>query len=194
MGALHPDLELAKRAAGGEEQAWRLILETSGRSLFALLCYQVSNREEALDLLQETYLQAFRNLGSYRGEGPLGAWLRSIALRKALDWKRTMLRRIKQTVGLTDSMAFTAAVEPDLDAERGREEIRRALTSLPAAQRAVFLLREWEGMSFREIGQILGAKEATARVHHTRARARLRRTLRRSRLILPDWGLEGQDS
>ena len=60
-----PDLELARRAAGGDETAWREIFERTGNRLFAFLCYQVGNREEALDLVQETYVVAFR-----RGLGP----------------------------------------------------------------------------------------------------------------------------
>ena len=86
------DVELARRAASGEDSSWQRIYDETSDRLFSFLCYQVGDDDEALDLLQETYLQAFRRLDGYRGEAPLAAWLRVIALRKAIDWKRSVGR------------------------------------------------------------------------------------------------------
>jgi RNA polymerase sigma-70 factor (ECF subfamily) len=85
MQDLQADRELAERAARGDEISWRRIYENTCDRLFALLCYQVRDRDTARDLLQETYIQAYRHLHRYRGEAPLGVWLRTIAVRKALD-------------------------------------------------------------------------------------------------------------
>jgi RNA polymerase sigma factor (sigma-70 family) len=172
------DLELAGRAAGGDEPAWREIYERTCDRLFALLCYQIGNRDEALDVLQETYLRAFDRLGEYRGDAPIEAWLRVIALRKAIDWKRTILRRWKRTVELTESLVRTAPSEPEFSGPRERRELERALATLSPHQRAALLLREWEGRSFREIAEALCCKEGTARVHHARACARMRKALK----------------
>jgi RNA polymerase sigma factor (sigma-70 family) len=194
MAGTHPDLEWARMAARGDGAAWRRIMDQSGPALFALLSYQTGSRDEALDLLQETYLQAFRSLDRYRGEGPLGAWLRAIALHKALDWKRTILRRRKRNVSLTDPLARGLASPPETPAEGETPEVRRALAALSPRQRAVVLLREWEGLSFREVARILGGSESTARVQHSRACARLRRLLAGTGLRLPEPRLEGQGS
>lgn len=172
------DLDLSRRAASGEEAAWREIYERTCGSLFALLCYQIGNREEALDLLQETYLRAFHRLAAYRGEAPIEAWLRVIALRKAIDWKRTILRRWKRTVELTESLVKVDPPETEIRSNRERKEFSRALATLSPRQRAALLLREWEGRSFREIAETLGCREGTARVHHARACARMRKALR----------------
>ncbi len=171
---VHSDWDLAQRAAAGDEVAWRLIYESTCARLFALLCYQVGDRDEASDLLQETFVQAFKAIGGYRAEAPLSAWLGAIALRKALDWKRGALRRIKRTVAIDES---TAAVEPDDSgigfAAEGRA-LRAALARLTPPQRVALLLREWEERSFAEIAGVLGCKESTARVHHLNARERMR--------------------
>ncbi len=195
MGERHDcraDLDLARRAGDGDEPSWKEIYDRTCGRLFALLCYQVGNREEALDLLQETYLRAFHRLGEYRGDAPLETWLRTIAIRKAIDWKRTILRRWRLTVELTESLVKVDPPTGEIQADREREAMKRALATLSSSQRAALLLREWEEMSFREIAEVLHCKEGTARVHHTRACARMRRALRGGSLRFRAGQPEGQ--
>jgi RNA polymerase sigma-70 factor (ECF subfamily) len=171
------DRNLTERARRGDEASWRAIYESTCDRLFAFLCFQIGDRDEAKDVLQETYLQAFRRLSTYRGEAPLEVWLRTIALGRSIDWKRVILRRLKRTARLTETSAI---VEPDLRDARFDSEndaLHRALKKLSHHQRAALLLREWEGRSFREIAELLGCAENTARVHHTRAREHMRATL-----------------
>ncbi len=175
---LQSDLELAERARHGEPAAWRAIYDQTCDSLFAFLCWQVGDREAARDLLQDTYLQAFRRLEQWRGEAPLEAWLRAIALGRSLDWKRVWLRRLKRATPLTDDASSVAADVDGVRFDSERAVLRAALAKLPARQRAALLLREWEGRSFDEIAALLGCAESTARVHHTRARERMRTELR----------------
>lgn len=180
---LDSDLDLAERARKGDSAAWRRIYDSTCDRLFAFLCYQVGDRDEARDILQETYLVALRGLDRYRGEAPLAAWLRAIALGRSIDWKRGILRRLKRTSPLTEG---SAQVEPDVEGVRFASESRElylALRRLSDQQRAALLLREWEGLSFREIAKLLGCAENTARVHHTRARERMRTNLERG--VLP---------
>ena len=191
---LQSDRNLTDRARRGEPAAWRAIYDSTCDRLFAFLCSQVGDRDEARDILQETYLQAFRRLDTYRGEAPLGVWLRSIALGRSIDWKRVMLRRLKRTVALEES---SARVEPDIDAVRFDSEgsaLRRALARLSHHQRAALLLREWEGRSFGEVAELLGCAESTARVHHARAREHMRAALRGTQRPLVERQWEGQES
>ncbi len=190
--SLESDRELARRALEGDEASWRRIFESSCGRLFTFLCFQTGDRDEAKDLLQETYLQAFRKLHCWRGDAPLEAWLRAIAVRKAIDWKRGILRRIRRTVRMTET---TAVVPPDIAHVRFASEdaaLDQALATLSARQRAALVLREWEERSFAEIAALLGCNESTARVHHTRARERMRVVLSDSRLAVGSGDWEGQ--
>ncbi len=194
MRDLLSDRELAQRAAGGDEASWREIYDATCDRLFSFLRYQVGNRDEALDLLQETYLKAFRSLGDYRGEAPLASWLRTIALRKSLDWRRGALQRLRRNVELTEEVGIVEEDRAEVRFDSERAAIHGALATLSASQRAALLLREWEGWSFREIAEALRCKESTARVHHTRARERMRLALGESAAPLEARGLEGQES
>jgi len=192
MQETQPELELAQAAAAGDEAAWRQIYDLSSDRLFSFLCYQVGDREEALDLLQETFLKAHRSLRSYRGEAPLSAWLRKIALHLAMDWKRSVLKKLKRRVALDE---VNAKVEPDIDHVRFESEytqLSRALEKLSPNQRAVLLMHDWETWSFAEISGALGCKESTVRVHHARAREKMKVALSGELSRIETDGLEGQ--
>lgn len=172
------DLELARQAAQGDEASFRRIYESTCDRLFSLLRYQVGDRDQARDLLQDTYVQAWKRIGDYRGEAPLSAWIRMIAIRKAIDWKRSALQRLKRTVEIHER---TASVETDhrgLQFDSEKATFERALQKLSPMQRGALLLREWEEWDFAAIAETLGCKESTARVHHTRAREKMRELLR----------------
>jgi RNA polymerase sigma-70 factor (ECF subfamily) len=169
---IHEDHALAGRAAGGEEAAWREIYTATRQRLFALLCYQVGDRTEALDVLQDTYLAAVRGIGAYRGEASLESWLSGIALRRARDWKRRFLPRWKRTAPLEEGFGVED-VRSRPDPDEGRA-LNRALGKLPERQRNAVLLHESMGYSFREVAATIGVSEATARVHCFRGRETLR--------------------
>ena len=175
---LETDRNLSERARGGDQVAWRAIYESTCDRLFGFLCYQIGDRQEARDVLQETYLQAFRRLDTYRGEAPLEAWLRAIALARAIDWRRGLLARLRRRAALPppDDVDDPAIDGVHFDSER--IALHRALQSLSPRQRAALLLREWEERSFEEIARLIGCAESTARVHHARARAAMRAALR----------------
>lgn len=186
------DMELARQAVSGDQKSWRQIYETTCDRLSSILFCLVWNREEAVDLLQETYLQAFRHLERYRGDAPLEVWLRVIAVRKALDWRRTVLRRIKRTVPLTEANAMVGADQRGSGAESISPPLMAALAKLSPSQRAVLILRECEGWSFADVARMFGCKESTARVHHAAARERMRAVLSRGSTNWKADGLEGQ--
>lgn len=191
---LESDRNLSERARNGDMAAWRAIYDATCDRLFAFLCYQVGDRDEARDLLQETYLQAFRRLETYRGEAPLEVWLRSIAFGRSIDWKRVVLRRLQRHAPLDEKSALVESAIDDVRFESEQLALRRALAALSPHQRAALLMREWEDRSFHEIGLLLGCAESTARVHHTRARERLRAALGGPARPTADRAWEGRQS
>jgi RNA polymerase sigma factor (sigma-70 family) len=168
------DRELAQAAISGDDRAWRRIYDETNQSLFNFLCYQTGDREAALDLLQETYVTALGKLDSYLGAGTLLGWLRSVALRKCLDWRRRVKLRMRRLTEFhressSDTLSNTQGPLPGMG-----DGFQDALGRLSPKQRAALLLRELEDLPFAEVAEAIGCSEATARVHHHRACANMR--------------------
>ncbi|MDD5719597.1 MAG: RNA polymerase sigma factor [Candidatus Krumholzibacteria bacterium] len=177
------DLDLARSAFAGDERAWRTIYEDTCQPLFNLLCFQTGDRDTARDLLQDTYLKALRHLGDFRGDGPLLAWLRGIAMRLALDWRRGLGRRLRQLVSLQHDLGDLDPAAPDqsnaqtADLSVTGRTFQAALRRLSPQQRACLVLHELEDLPFADVARAVGCAEATARVHHHRAMQRMREML-----------------
>jgi len=171
------DRALARQAARGDNAAWRDIYETTCQPLFNFLCYQVGERETAKDLLQDTYLSALQNLGRYRGDGSLLSWLRTIALRKCLDWRRSWWQRLTCVGQVPETMVAPESNRSEARLELESVAFHDALATLSGHQRAALLLRELEDLSYQEIAATLGCQEATARVHYHRGREKMKQML-----------------
>ena len=174
---LEMDLQLARDAHEGDEEAWRLIYDRTHARLFNFLCYQTGDRDTARDLLQETYVTAFTRLDTYRGQGTLRGWLRKVALRKCLDWRRRVELRVRKLSALARENTPLAATGTEETFPGLGDGIQAALDRLSSRQRAAILLRELEDQPFADVADTLGCSEATARVHHHRACRNLRRWL-----------------
>lgn len=188
------DLARARAAAAGDQNAWREIYDETCQSLFNFLCYQTGNRDTARDLMQETYLTALEKLDTYEGGGTLLSWLRTVALRKCLDWRRRAKIRLQRMTELAReyshlSDSTTQETFPGLG-----DGLQQALDRLSSRQRAALLLRELEDLPFAEIASNLGCSEATARVHHHRACANLRQWLNQGDDLIFGTGAEGVTS
>ncbi|SEB17423.1 RNA polymerase sigma factor [Variovorax sp. YR216] len=183
------DAGLAARAAGGDAQAFALIMRRHNQLLFRTARSILRSDDEAEEALQEAYLRAWRAIGSFREEARLSTWLARIVINEALARLR---RRSAQVIPLDtaiDAAADTGAsweeADPDLQPERiaMRQEIRNLIEHridrLPEAYRTVFVLRAVEEMSVSETAEALQLNEATVRTRFLRARGMLREHLSR---------------
>ena len=185
------DLQLARTAAGGDSTAWRKIYDQTCQPLFNFLCYQTGDRDAARDLMQETYITAWDRLDSFQGRGTLLSWLRAVALRKCLDWRRRVSLRMRKLSAFAREQS-SLATPPAQETFPGlSDEFQAALDRLSPRQRAALLLRELEDLSFAEIADQLGCGEATARVHHHRACGKLRQLLDEGNELVFDTGAGG---
>lgn len=192
MTAATRDRELAERAIGGSLAAWKEIYETTRPRLFGFLVYQLGNRDESLEILQETYLAAMASIKAYRGEAPLESWLLGIAVRKTKHWMRRAVRWRKRFEPMMDAgIAETAGTDDPSKRLVGRQ-IREALASLTESQRTAFLLHAWFEYPFADIAAVMRVREATARVHAHRAKETLKRRLGPE--VLNDTGLCAQEN
>jgi RNA polymerase sigma-70 factor (ECF subfamily) len=129
---------------------------------------------DAEDLLQEILLQAYRKLGSFRGDSSLGTWLYRLAMNHCLDVLRSRQARDgQQTDSLDEDGAPTPAAPQALGAV-SRIDLERAIGRLPHACRAAFLLHDVEGFGHQEVGAILGISEGTSKSQVHKARMRIR--------------------
>ncbi|HEX7879405.1 MAG TPA: RNA polymerase sigma factor, partial [Candidatus Eisenbacteria bacterium] len=175
MTAATEDRELVDRAIGGSLAAWKEIYETTRPKLFGFLVYQLGNREESLEILQETYLAAMASIKGYRGDAPLESWLLGIAIRKTRHWMRRAARWRRRF----EPMPMPDDSPGDDDPSRrlvGRQ-LREAIATLTEAQRTAFLLHVWFEYPFADIAAVMRVREATARVHAHRAKESLKRRL-----------------
>jgi RNA polymerase sigma-70 factor (ECF subfamily) len=162
------DLTLIQRWKSGDSRA---ATELVGRHADALARFAVSSgeRNEIEELVQDTFVRAFSSIDSFRGESSLRTWLFTIERRLMLDRRRSE-RRSKATVPVEARDAVTEYDALDaLLAEEAESHVRKAVESLSPTQREVFLLRVEQGLSYKEIADVVGTTEGAARVHYHNA-------------------------
>lgn len=141
----------------------------------------ISDPDLADDVVQETFLRAWRALPRFRGEAAVSTWLHRIAVNTALTARRKASR--VRTAGMDDVEEPAAQPTPDADPERRgevldlRDRLEAALAQLPPGHRAVVVLKDVEGWSHSEIANRLGISEAAAKVRLHRAHRRLAQEL-----------------
>jgi len=162
------DGELIRRWKAGDSRAATQIV---ARHADALARFAVSSgeRAEIEELVQDTFVRAFSSIDSFRGESSLRTWLFTIERRLMLDRRRAE-RRQKAMVPVNPADAVTEYDALDaLVAEEAESKVRRAVDALSPMQREVFTLRVEQGMSYRDIAEIVGSTEGAARVHYHNA-------------------------
>jgi len=182
------ELTLARRVASGDRAAFEIIMRRYNRRLYRLARASLRDDSEAKDVLQEAYLNAYRGIGSFRGEATLSTWLSRLVLNECGVRQRRSARRrdIVPLVSFDTNRTETervADVAEAPDRAAARIQLRAILESklgeLPEALRVVFVLRSVEELSVAEAAQTLGIAEETVRVRHFRAKGMLREALAR---------------
>lgn len=131
---------------------------------------------EAEEVVQETFLEVVRSVRSYRGDGAFGAWLRRVAVSKALSVLRSRERRFETDSQSSTETGGTSGFPPTSDGP-GRwlkVDLERALASLPDEDRVVVWLFDVEGLTHREIADVFGQSTSFSKSRLSRAHARLR--------------------
>jgi RNA polymerase sigma-70 factor (ECF subfamily) len=137
------------------------------------LCQRMLGLEDGRDLFQDVFLQVYRSLGELREPEAFRTWLLRITIRLAR--RRLEARRRRPRVELQDVIAPAGADPACRQEDLGM--LREALHELPERQREVMLLRHFEGLSYADLGRVLGIREDAARANHYQALRRLRQKL-----------------
>jgi RNA polymerase sigma-70 factor (ECF subfamily) len=170
------DLELAQRCRHGDATAFEELYRAHAGRLYNLVFRMVGSAQEAEDLLQEVFLNAYRKLGSFRGDSSLGTWLYRLAVNQCLDVLRG---RHSKMARITDSLDDEgadepAAVVPGVPTAVSRVDLDRAIARLPQGCRAAFILHDVEGFEHHEVAKLLGVSEGTSKSQVHKARMKLR--------------------
>lgn len=162
------DRELIERWKAGDSRAATLLVSRHADAL-ARFAASSGERGEIEELVQDTFVRAFSSMDSFRGESSLRTWLFTIERRLMLDRRRSE-RRQRTTVAVQPSDAVTEYDALDtMLAEEAESRVRKAVDGLSPTQKEVFTLRVEQGMSYREIAEIVGTTEGAARVHYHNA-------------------------
>lgn len=176
-GGADPDEALVDRAKRGEQDAIRLLVEKYERRVIGLVWGLAGNRSDAEDVAQEVFLRAFRSLHTFKGRSRFRTWLFQIAINAARTFRRSREARPEDATGGAIDFDRTAA---DGSLERvvlARDQIHRALATLPPELREAVVLRDVNGLDYREIAEALGVPMGTVESRIFRGRTRLRQVI-----------------
>lgn len=182
------DVEIARGIACGDVHAMEHLMRVNNRTMFRTARAVLRDDAEAEDAVQDAYLQAYRSIGSFRGDSKLSTWLVRIVVNEALARRRKDARRaaiVPIRGGGAEEHEYEAEAEmrdqdgPESDAQRSelRRLLEQKIDELPETYRAVFMLRALEELPVDETAAVLGIPEATVRTRFFRARSRLREAL-----------------
>jgi RNA polymerase sigma-70 factor (ECF subfamily) len=171
------------RARQGDGEAFRALVEQHGRSAFRLAFRMTGNQQDAEDVVQESFLRAYRQLGRFESRANFGTWLYRIVANCSVDLMRAKQARHDQTRGesLDESVDLPAQDRPGperlAESAELHGKIQTALGGLSPLERAAFTLRHYEGRSIDEISKTLGLGTSAAKHSVFRAVRKLRLAL-----------------
>jgi RNA polymerase sigma-70 factor (ECF subfamily) len=180
------DWQLVQRALAGDPQGFRELFDRYHRQVLAIAVGLTGNGDDAMDVVQETFVRAHKNLASFLGESSFYTWLYRIAVNVGIDFRRRQSRRaeVVQVEPIDENVGDGEhAVDPRAEVER-RElgaRILKGIDELTPEHKAAIILREIEGLSYEEISKVMQCSKGTvmSRLHYARRKlqAKLRELL-----------------
>jgi len=161
--------QLVARAQDGELPAFEELVRKYQREVYGLACRIVSDSEEAKDLTQQAFLQAFVHIKGFRQDAQFRTWLFRIAINQCYNYLKSR-KKFGDPVDVDDMIIVAHdSPESDLVSQDNRQRLYAALERLPSKQRAVITLKVEQGLSYQEISQVLGGTAGAARVNYCQA-------------------------
>jgi RNA polymerase sigma-70 factor (ECF subfamily) len=164
------DEELVARSMGGDLDSFNQLVLRWERPIYALAYRVIGREEDARDVCQETFLRAFRALKGFKGQAKFSSWLYRIALNLCRDWirreRRQPIAQAPEGVDLVELASESAPSESIEDLVARREigrAVARAMAELPDEQRTAIILKEYHGLTFQEIADLLDCPLSTVK-------------------------------
>jgi RNA polymerase sigma-70 factor (ECF subfamily) len=171
---------LLEKAVAGDRQAFKDIVSLHQQKVFLLAYSILRNREDALDVVQETFMRLYQKLDAYNKERNFQAWLLQIAKNLSIDYFRKhhgRRRELESGRSVEDLNLAAGDYRSNPASSELRRVISRCLERLGERQRMIFVMRHYNGLEYREIAQILGISVGTVKSLHFKAVRNLKQWL-----------------
>jgi RNA polymerase sigma-70 factor (ECF subfamily) len=164
------DEELVARSRGGDLDSFNQLVLRWERPIFALAYRVIGREEDARDVAQETFLRAFRALGGFKGEAKFSSWIYRITINLCRDWirreRRTPIAQAPEGIDIIELAGETEPTE-SIETRISRKELGRvvekAMALLPEEQRTAIIMKEYHGLTFQEIADLLDCPLSTVK-------------------------------
>ena len=178
------DEELVARSISGDVESFNQLVLRWERPIYALAYRVIGREEEARDVVQETFLRAFRGIKNFRGQAKFSSWVYRIALNLCRDWirreRRAPIQATPEGIDLVELAAEQGPVE-SIETLVARHDlskiVEQAMALLPDEQRTAIILKEYHGMTFQEIADLQGCPLSTVKTRLYQGLTVLRRHL-----------------
>ena len=186
MGDIEFDLSLVQRAQKGDKTAFDLLVRKYQHRIAAVVSRFVRDYAECQDVVQESFIKAYKSLPGFRGESQFYTWMYRIAVNTAKNHLASQKRRPTGSVDLEDAEHLEGGIymqdndtpEHELLREELAQVVSKALAQLPEEIRQAITLREMEGLSYEEIAEVMNSPVGTVRSRIFRAREAIDARLR----------------
>ncbi|MBF0408187.1 MAG: sigma-70 family RNA polymerase sigma factor [Candidatus Riflebacteria bacterium] len=158
------DEKLVEQATQGSGASFEKLVQRHYNSIFRLALFKTGNRETAMDIVQDTFVRAFKYLSSYKPSGKFQSWLFQITRNKIHDFYKEQFKSRQLQASVPDEILNNISSSVNIEEEVGsRSEVESLLQGLSESEREIMVLRFTEGLSYSEISQITGKSEAGLR-------------------------------
>jgi RNA polymerase sigma factor (sigma-70 family) len=160
--------ELVDECIAGKSIAQEKLFKIYSGKLFAIAIRYMGSREEAEDVLQEGFIKIFKNLNQWKGDGPLGGWMRRVIVNTALTQLKSRIKK-QQEIAIDTAYAVHDNQESQLEKLQA-DDLLKVIAEMPTGYRTVFNLFAIEGYGHKEISEQLGINESTSKTQYLKAK------------------------
>ena len=180
------EISIIKQVLGGDADAFEHIVKKYEKKVYNLALRYLKNRDDALDLSQEVFIQVYKNLAQFRGDSRFSTWIYRVTYNKCVDMLRKTQKLRRNVVMSTDDENFfetrdrRASIEEDYEGRETLVTVMKIIDTLPSEQRDVVILRYIKDLSYSQIADVLEIAEGTVKSRLNRARLKIKEQLKES--------------